>query len=91
MVEKTKKEILDLFKNQRELPLHLKDALLQSLKNGEPSIFGDPNYLCCDLGVDATDSGRYQCITFSDCSALGGSAAPDKSYCPGETNCNTAN
>nr|GFC07386.1 hypothetical protein [Tanacetum cinerariifolium] len=56
----------------------LKSKLLESIKNGEPSIFGEGDYLCCDLGIDQPD--RYQWITFDDCRALGGRAADNSEY-----------
>lgn len=77
MTEDEKKEILSQ-SERGELSQELKSKLLASIKNGEPSIFGEGDYLCCDLGIDQPD--RYQWITFDDCRALGGRAA-DNSEC----------
>lgn len=79
MLSQTDKEqILLLTSQDTPLTEELKETLLFSIKNDEPSIFGEGDYLCCDLGIDQPN--RYIWTTFDNCRALGGRAA-DNSMC----------
>jgi hypothetical protein len=79
LAQDEKIKIRSLINSEEQLTTPLRAKLLESLNNGEPSIFEEPgDYLCCDLGIDQPD--RYQWITFEDCRALGGRAA-DNSEC----------
>lgn len=54
-----KKQIKELHQKEEELSGELKSKLIQSIRNGEPSIFEEAGaYLCCDLGIDQPE--RYQ-------------------------------
>ena len=76
--DKEREEIKSLVSAGQPIPEDLKAKLLASIRNGEPSLSGDPDHLCCDLGIDQPD--RYVWTTFEDCRTLGGRAA-DNSMC----------
>lgn len=73
-----KNQILALVKEGKQLTNELKEKLLNSVRNGESSIFEDDDHLCCDLGIDPPN--RYVWTTYENCRALGGRAA-DNSMC----------
>ena len=77
--EEEKKQIMDSKETGLKLSEELRNKLLMSIKNGEPSIFkNDGDELCCDTGEPGDY--RYVWTTFSNCNAVGGRAA-DNSKC----------
>lgn len=79
MTVKEKNEILLLHKQGKPLTNDLRLILIESLKNGEPSIFENAEEnVCCDLGIDQPN--RYQWISKQDCEILHGSIT-DGSKC----------
>ena len=79
LTEKEKEDILSFTKKGESLTSELKNKLIESIKNGDTSLFNDDgDELCCDLGIDMPD--RYQWTTFDNCRALRGRAA-DNTMC----------
>ena len=79
LTEMEKKEILALHENGKALTESLKEKLLNSIKNGEESIFNDDDNLCCTY-QDTVGERQYVWTSYENCRAVGGQAA-DNSMC----------